>query len=289
MILLTGATGFLGSALLPRLAERDEVVAIHPAQHAPPRTRGVSWIAQDLTAPLSPALPERIDAVVHLAQSRRYREFPEGAVDVHEVNAAATVRLLDYCRRAGGKTFTFASTGGIYAPGRDPVRESDPPRPIDFYATSKLAGERAVEQFRDLLSGHVLRFFFIYGPGQRNMFVPGLIARVREGRAVTLAGVDGIRMNPVYVEDALEAVLATLELRESCTLNVAGPQALSVRQIAQQLGRSLDRDPSFAVGDPQPDLVASTERRDAVIGAARIAPEEGLRLTVEAELARATV
>jgi UDP-glucose 4-epimerase len=281
MILLTGATGFLGSALLPRLAERDEVVAMHPPEHDPPTTRGVSWIAQDLTEPLAPVLPERIDAVVHLAQSRRYREFPEGAVDVHEVNAAATVRLLDYCRRAGGATFTFASTGGIYAPGRDPVRESDQPQPIDFYATSKLAGERAVEQFRSLLSGHVLRFFFIYGPGQRNMFIPGLIARVREGRAVTLAGADGIRMNPVYVEDAVDAVLATLELRESCTLNVAGPEVASVRQIAERIGGLLGSVPSFAIGDLQPDLVASTELRDALVGPPRAGIEDGLRRTTE--------
>ncbi len=287
MVLLTGATGFLGSALLSLLAARDEVLAMHCPGHDPQPVDGARWIAQDLTAPLSPELPDRIDAVVHLAQSRRHREFPDGAVDIHEVNAAATVRLLDYCRRAGATTFTYASTGAVYVPGLEPLRESDVPRPGNFYATSKLAGERAVEQFRRVLCGHCLRFFFIHGPGQRNMFVPGLIARVREGREVALAGPDGVHMNPVYVQDAADAVLATLDLEEPSTLNVAGPEVISVREIAERIGRLVDRSPSFAIGDPGPDLVASTELRDALIGAPRVGFQDGLRRTVEASLSSA--
>jgi UDP-glucose 4-epimerase len=282
MILLTGATGFLGSALLPRLAARDEVLALHCPEHAPRRVDGVRWIAQDLTTPLSPELPDRIDAVIHLAHSRRRREFPDGAVDVYEVNAAATVRLLDYCRRAGGTTFTYGSSGGIYEPGFEPLRESDVPRPGNFYASSKLAGERAVEQFREILCGHSLRFFFIYGPGQRDMFIPGLISGVREGRRVALAGPDGIHVNPVYVGDAADAVLATLDLEAPCTFNVAGPEVVSVRQIAAQIGGLLERVPNFAAGDPRPDYVACTALRDTLVGAAAVGVEEGLRRAVGA-------
>lgn len=280
MVLLTGTTGLVGSALLPRLAARCEVCAVHPPERDPRPADGVRWVAQDLTMPLSAELPEEIDAVIHLAQSRRHREFPEGAIDMHEINAAATVRLLDYCRRAGGTTFTFASTGGVYAPGQAPVREIDALAPGNFYAASKLAGERAVEHFRAALRGHVLRPFFIYGPGQRNMLMPSLIARVREGRSVTLAGSDGIHVNPVYVDDAVDAVLATLDLEESATLNVAGPDTVSIREIAAHIGRLMSRDAIFAVGDPQPDLIASNERRDALVGVPRVGINEGLRFVV---------
>lgn len=280
--LLTGGTGFLGMALLPQLAEHGEVVAMHRPGTSPAAIDGVRWIAQDLAAPLSDELPESIDAVIHLAQSRRYREFPEGAVDVHEVNAAATVRLLDYCRRTGGSTFTYASSGAVYAAGPAPVTEGDVPQPGNFYAVSKLAGEQAVEQFGSLLRAHTLRFFFIYGPGQENMFIPGLIGRVRSGDAVTLAGEDGIHVNPVYVDDAAAAVMATLDLTASRTLNVAGPTVVSVRQIAELAGRELQKEPSFALGDRQPDLVASTEHQVAALGAPAVTFEEGLRRTVEA-------
>jgi nucleoside-diphosphate-sugar epimerase len=280
-VLVTGGGAFLASALLPRLADRHEVVATHTPDSTPPSIDGVRWLPLDLALPLADALPASIDAVLHLAQSRRYREFPEGAVDMYEINAAATVRLLDYTRRAGGRTFTYASSGSVYARAENPLRESDEPRPPEFYATTKLAGERVVEQFRGVLLAHALRPFFIYGPNQRMMMMPGLIARVKEHQDVTLAGPDGIRINPIYVDDAADAMMATLELDESQTLNLAGPDVVSIRQIAELAGRLLDEQPRFAVGDPQPDLIASIERQSEVLGAPQVGFEEGLRRTVE--------
>src|SRR5689334_15070201 len=139
-ILVTGATGFLGQAILPLLAQRDDVVALQRPGSEAPDGNGVRWIAQDLTAPLTGDLPDRIDAVFHLAQSRRYREFPDGAVDVMEVNTMATTRLLDYCRRAGGETFVYASSGAVNGAGPKPISEDDAPAPPNLYGVSKLAG-----------------------------------------------------------------------------------------------------------------------------------------------------
>jgi len=281
-VVVTGGTGFLGSALIELLGRDDEVVALHRPGAEPPAIDGVRWVSQDLAARLDAALPQSCDAVVHLAQSRRYREFPEGAVDVYAVNAAVTVELLDYARRSGAKSFTYASSGAVYASGPEPVREGDAPRPGNFYAASKRAGELAVEQYRSLLNAHVLRFFFIYGPGQRNMFIPGVLARVRDQQEVTLAGADGIRVNPVFVDDAAAAVAATLGLPESATLNVAGPDVVSIREIAEIGGRLLGCAPSFATTDAQPDLVASIDRMRDTVGAPTVGINEGLRRTVEA-------
>jgi UDP-glucose 4-epimerase len=280
-VLVTGGGGFLASALLPRLATRNDVFAVHRPDVEPSPIAGVRWLGLDLALPLAPSLPPAIDAVIHLAQSHRYREFPEGAVDMYEINAAATVRLLDYCRRAGGRAFIYASSGSIYAPGPDPVREDDQPAPPNFYAATKLAGEQAVEQFRGVLRAHVLRPFFIYGPKQRMMMMPGLLSRVREQHDVTLAGPDGIRINPIFVDDAADAVMAMLDVDQSQTLNLAGPDVVSIRQIAEIAGRLLDRTPSFAVGESQQDLIASIERQSETAGAPRVGFEEGLRRTVE--------
>jgi UDP-glucose 4-epimerase len=283
-VVVTGGTGFLGAAVVELLGARgDEVVALVRPGAAPADLPGVRWVEQDLAVPLGTALPERAGAVIHLAQSRRYREFPEGALDVQAVNVTMTVELLDFARRAGAQTFVYASSGAVYTSGPEPVRETDVPRPANFYAASKLAGELAVEHFRALLRAHILRFFFIYGPGQRNMFIPGVLGRIRDGGDVTLAGEDGIRVNPVYVDDAARAVAATLGLAEPATLNIAGPDVLSLRQIAEAGGRLLGREPSFAHTDPQPDLVASIDRMRAAVGAPEVGFEEGLGRTVEAD------
>jgi len=280
-ILISGATGFLGQTVLASLAEMDEVVALHrPGSKPPPVTR-VRWLAQDLAGDLSDSLPIRVDAVVHLAQSRGHRRFPDAAVDVFEVNAAATVRLLDYCLRAGGRTFTYASSGAVYARSSQPVSESDPPRPEGFYAVSKLVGELALEQFRGLLAAHALRFFFIYGPGQRDMLIPGLLDRIRDGRAVSLPAGKGFRVNPVFVEDAADAVIATLALKQGHTVNVAGPDVVSVREIAEQGARMLARSCRFEIGDPAEDLVANISAQCAVLQPPKVGFAEGLRRTVQ--------
>lgn len=279
-VLVTGGGSFLASALLPRLAAGHEVTATHAPGSAPPPIQDVDWLSLDLALPLPETLPEAIDAVIHLAQSRRYREFPEGAVDMYEINAAATVRLLDYALRSGGRTFTYASSGSVYAPGPDPVRETDEPKPPNFYAASKLAGERALEQFRDVLIAHALRPFFIYGPKQPGMMMRGMLNRVRAQEDVTLAGSDGIRINPVFVEDAADAVIRTLALDEPQTLNLAGPDVVSIRQIAEFAGRLLNEAPKFNAGNSQPDLIASIERQSDVLGRPATGFEDGLRRMV---------
>src|SRR5712691_5873081 len=75
-VLVTGAGGFIGRHLVRALGERYRVVAlVRNRADAPENAEAIVF---DLSQPLGDALPPRIDAVVHLAQSRRYREFPEG-------------------------------------------------------------------------------------------------------------------------------------------------------------------------------------------------------------------
>ncbi|MEA2393139.1 MAG: UDP-glucose 4-epimerase [Solirubrobacteraceae bacterium] len=281
--LVTGATGFLGHALLPRLAERGEVVALHRRASDPPKHRGVRWVPQDLSRMREFELPKRTDVVIHLAQSLRYRDHPQGAVDVFEVNAGATVRLLDHCRRTGGTRFVLASTGAVYAPGPEPAREEDRPHPPNFYAHSKLWAEEAAMHYRDEFDVTVLRPFFIYGPGQqRDRFLPGLVARILDGETIRLAGDDGIRLNPVYIDDAVESVLRALELEGSDTLNLAGPDTRSVREIAERAAEALGREPSFERAPPQHDLIASIERLRERVGAPRVFLSEGIARTIAA-------
>jgi nucleoside-diphosphate-sugar epimerase len=288
-LLVTGGTGFTGRELLRALAARgDTVYAVHrPEGPTPDLSAGVEPIAQDLAAPLGPALPERVDAVVHLAQSRRYREFPDGAGDVFEVNAAATARLLEWACTAGADRFVYASSGAVYAPDREPAEESRAPAPTNFYAASKLAGELACEHFRGELRTHVLRFFFIYGPGQEAMFVPGIVERIRAGDEVRLAGEDGIRVNPVYVDDAVRAIVGVLEAPESMTLNVAGPDIVSLRELSEHAARLLGATPRYAVGPAAADVLGAIARLRAAGLEPRVPFAEGLERTIAACTARA--
>lgn len=263
---LTGAAGFLGQALVAALGD---VVAIHRPGTPRPAPESVEL---DLGAPFDRAqLPAQVDSVLHVAQSRQYRDFPGGAVDVMEVNTAATVRLLDYAVAAGARSFVYASSGAAGV------------EPRNFYGASKLMGELAAEQYAGLLAVTSLRYFFIYGPGQEGMMMPGLIGRVGAGQPVTLAGEEGIRINPVYVDDAAAATIAAAGLAESSgVIDVAGPETVSIKDIAETIGRELGTEPQFEHGPAAPDLVADTARMATRLAAPAVPPAEGLRRTIAA-------
>ena len=262
IVLVAGATGFVASHLVPRLVAGGH--AVYAAGHDLQRLaalRGVTPVHWDLAQPAFPeGLPAHVDAVVHLAQANV--PVPDRAVTMFEVNAGSAVRLLDYARRAGASCFVFASTGSVYGGGDRPWREDDPLRGTDFYAASKIAGERAVQAFAPYLGTTILRLFAPYGPGQTGRLVPGLIGRVRNGRAVTLKEGRGPRFNPLYVADLLDVIEQALDSEGHQLVNVGGDEALSVRDMAQILGRVLGREPVLEdqPGEIGGDIVGDTTR-----------------------------
>ena len=107
-VLLTGATGLTGRHVLALLAEDDDVVAVGRRDPPAALAARATWVRHDLAAPIDrAALPERVHAVVHLAQSERYRDFPAGAADVFTVNVAAAAALAGYAVAAGARRFVL--------------------------------------------------------------------------------------------------------------------------------------------------------------------------------------
>lgn len=275
-ILVTGGTGLIGRHLLPELRRDHEVWAIVPREPAR-LPDGVRPLLHDLAEPrLPPGLPSAIHAVVHLAQSPRFRDFPEEARHIFEVNVGSTARLLDWARAVGAERFLYASSGGIYGHGDTGFREDEvrpAGRPLGFYLASKQCGELLVENYAPYLRAAILRFFFAYGPGQRaSMLIPRLVRAVAEGRPVTLQGEHGLRLNPVHVDDAVRAIVRALQLADSQKINIAGPETLTLREIAEAIGAGLGREPVFerdATATPG-HLVGDIERMTRLLGAPRI-------------------
>ncbi len=241
-VLLTGATGLLGSRVVRSLAAEHRVWAI--GRNPPDPPAGVRWIAHDLRRPALPVdLPSRVDVVVHLAQAREFRDFPQRALDVYAVNVGSTALLLDFAVRAGARRFVLASTGSVYANGSDPHGEDEPTDVAacpSFYVASKLAGEALAAGYRPRFTVCVLRPFFMYGHGQDpSMLLPRLVRNIQEGRSIFLDGPEGMRFNPVHVSDAARAVMAALDLADSAVVNIAGPEVLSLRQAVDELSAQL--------------------------------------------------
>jgi UDP-glucose 4-epimerase len=281
-VLVTGATGFVGRALMRRLAAAGHEAI--PVTRGPAEGRGaVRW---DLgTEPAPASLPERIDAIVHAAQARNYRAFPGDAAEMFAVNAAATFALLDYAVRAGASRFCLLSTGTVYEPFDRGLGEDAPLAPTSMLGATKLAAEVIARPYAALFPLAVLRIFTPYGPGQTGRLIPNLIDRVRDGVAVQLsADGHGMRLAPIYVDDLCAMIVAGLDARWSGVFNVAAPQATTIHGVAEAVGRILGVAPWFETGAGAAlDLAPPVDRLGQLFDLETLLPlEEGLRRTVAA-------
>jgi UDP-glucose 4-epimerase len=273
-VLVTGAGGFIGRHLIASLRAHHDVIAV---ARVPTGIGGVGGVDLDLSKKLDEqALPSQIDAVIHLAQSRRYRDFPDGADDVFAVNVDSTLQLLEYARNAGAQTFLFASTGGVYGYGYEKLSETDPVDPLNFYLSSKYAAELLIANYRRFFATIVFRFFFVYGPGQHGMLVPTLIQRVLADETIAIDGDPGVRINPVYVADAVRTFEPALNLGRSGLFNIAGDEELTLTDLVQAIGEVTGRKPQIEYGDATTagDLVGDNTQMREVLG---VRPETMLR------------
>lgn len=274
-ILVTGASGFVGRHLLSRFSappasEQLALTAVSrrvPSIPAPP----VRWTAADLSVSgWTAALPdEDFDAVVHLAQSRHHREFPAHAVDIFTVNVRSTFELAEWAVRHRVQRFVFASTGNVYRTGNGVHHEEDCCEPDTMYGVSKFSAELLLKPFSSLMHVLVLRLFGVYGPGQADAMLPGVIQRFLAGEEIVLAGNLGVEFNPIYVDDcstAIAQLLAAPVQPGYQVLNVGGLETVDLGQVAQLLETLTRKKARIRVtADAPRHLVGSIDRLRSAI------------------------
>ena len=281
-ILVTGATGLIGSNLLEPLAEIFNVHAISRSE-INDEIANIKWHHIDLKDDFDvKLLPSDIEAIIYLAQSEDFRDFPTKALDIFEINTVKLLKLLDYGREVGVKKFIYASTGGVYGNRQNSFSEQEELLATGengFYVTSKLCSEVLADNYKQFMDIVILRLFFVYGKMQKSsMLIPRLITNVRENNLISLQGSNGIFMNPIHVSDSVSSVLAALKLKGSHKINVAGPEVLSLKAICELIGNKVGIQPIFE-HDMQSlprHLVADTTNMTRLLVIPRRSMSEGL-------------
>jgi nucleoside-diphosphate-sugar epimerase len=248
-IVLTGATGFIGSALRRAFAGRRDIIAIARGG-ASDDVPGTTWTSGDLSTPSSIAWPEGADTLIYAAQSRRYRDVPAGCGDMVDVNVRGLTALLDAGERSGLRRVVLLSTANVYARCEDLIREEAEIAPASFYAHTKRIAELVLEANASRLDCTILRLFTVYGAGQRDALVPRLIEKVERGEAVRIGPRGGLLLSPIYVDDVCDAIDRALDqpIEPRCrALNVGGADAVTMRQLGSVIGEVVSRPPVFEI------------------------------------------
>lgn len=257
MLLLTGATGMLGSRLLDRLLAEGSAVRclVRDPRRLGSRRVRVQIALGDLADPPSFRNALRgVDTVVHLAST--LRDQPSGSIE--ELCGIATWRMVQAAQRAGAERFLFLSVLGASTHHRSRI----------FRA--KALAEQAVREAE--LDSLVFASSLIYAPGDRWM---RLLERLSLLPAVPMPGNGRAQLEPIWVDDVVECIVAALGSPGIATSNggpggdvrfeLAGPQSITSREVARLMLRALER-PRPVLPVPAP-FVARTLRTLTAIGA----------------------
>jgi nucleoside-diphosphate-sugar epimerase len=261
-VLITGATGRIGSRLVPRLLQQGvkiRALARDPGRATELAERAADVIEGDLRDGEAVARSlDGVNAVVHLAAAFRGVAEEEALA----VNETATVELARTCVEAGVRRFLYASTNLVYGPGRGrPAREDDEPHPdraYGVYPQTKVTAEKALRALagESALDLRVLRLAFVYGDGD-----PHLSEALRWAREWPAHK----RLHLVHHADVAQAFRRALRADglEGATFNIADDAPVSTAEV---LG--LNDEPmapeaaSRELDDPWEGIVDTTRARD---------------------------
>jgi UDP-glucuronate 4-epimerase len=259
LALVTGGAGFIGSHLVRNLLASGHGVTVlddfndyyDPAlkRENAAAAAGATFIEGDIRdeRALARAFEAGPDAVVHLAARAGVRPSLEQPDLYASVNISGTFALLEACRRAGVRKFVFASSSSVYGDAEQvPFREDlADPRPVSPYGVTKQAGEQAVRLYHRLhgFRTSALRFFTVYGPGQRpDMAIHKFARLILDGKDVPIFGDGTTRRDYTYVDDAVGGILGALKRDDGFEVyNIGESRTVELSELVALIEKNLGK------------------------------------------------
>ena len=243
-LLVTGACGYKGSVLVPKLLAAGHRVTAFDVQwfgNELPTHDLLTVIAGDVRDIHSVPL-EGVDAIIHLAS---VANDPCGDLDPRltwEISALATMRLADQAVRKGVRQFIYASSGSVYGVKDEPeVTEDLEPEPLTEYNKTKMVAERVLLSYADQMAVQIVRPATVCGVSPRmrlDVSVNMLTMQALTNGRITVFGGDQVRPN-IHIDDITDLYVFLLERPGITGVFNAGFENVSIREIAERVARSI--------------------------------------------------
>ncbi|HYI96617.1 MAG TPA: NAD-dependent epimerase/dehydratase family protein [Bryobacteraceae bacterium] len=255
--LVTGGAGFIGSHLVSRLLASGyrvtvldnfdpfyaEAIKLHNIQDhlANPM---YTLVRADIRSAdeLRFKLRDSYDVIVHLAAKAGVRPSIEHPLLYQETNVAGTQNLLEFAKERKILKFVFASSSSVYGVNpRVPWQESDPVLlPISPYASTKVSGELLGHTYSYLYGIQFigLRFFTVYGPGQRPDLAIHKFARLmQEDRTIPIFGDGSMKRDYTFVEDTVDGIVGAMSYDKTRyeVVNLGNDRTVTLMELIRSL------------------------------------------------------
>jgi nucleoside-diphosphate-sugar epimerase len=246
-ILVTGATGFLGTALVTELVKQQQPVRIlaRDAEKAHAQFGdAVAVITGEVTdqRQVQQAV-DGITTIYHLVGRLYHPSVPTELY--YQTHVEGTRVLLEACRgQSQLRRIVHCSTTGVHGvTGNTPAAEDAPYAPTNPYEVTKLESELLALKFhREYgLPVSVVRPGLVYGPGDLHLL--GFFSSIRKGLFRVIAGGKAL-LHPIYIDDMTAAFLLCGERTEAIgrSYNIAGERPVTIRELATAIAHSLDKE-----------------------------------------------
>jgi dTDP-4-dehydrorhamnose reductase len=263
-ILVTGAEGMVGSAVLPELSARGH--ALVPADLRPTQPATLALDVRDAAAVARAIAAARPDRVIHLAAETDVDRCEQDPRHAYDSNAVATEHLVAACRRAGARLL-YVSTAAVFD-GRKPTAyvETDAPEPVNVYGRTKLAGEYAVRRAAGPFQ--IVRASWMVGGLERDKKFVAKILQLLETRHELTVVTDKIG-SLTFTNNLARGIATLLETDHAGIFHMANHGTCSRYQVAEKIVELLGRtdvtirpvtSDAFPLPAPRPDSEALENR-----------------------------
>jgi UDP-glucuronate 4-epimerase len=272
--LVTGGAGFIGSNLIKELLEQNDIkitcidnfdpfykrslkeLNLAPIKDHPHFLLLEIDLAQTSVTELAAKLKKPVDVIIHLAAKAGVRPSIADPISYQQTNILGTQILLDFAVQQKVKQFVFASSSSVYGINEKlPWKEEEQLMPISPYAMTKLAAEMAGHVYHKLhgIRFMALRFFTVYGPGQRpDLAIHKFIKAIVNEQPITVYGDGSTGRDYTFVDDIVQGIISAVEYTRTPfqIINLGNHYSVSLKELITAIEKVTGKK---AIIDRQPE------------------------------------
>ena len=258
--LITGGAGFIGSNLVKNLLDTHRDIRITcidnfdpfysiqqkqfniAAYEDDPRFTLIKMdLGKTSCNELLSNISDHIDVIIHLAAKAGVRPSIENPMAYQQSNVIGLQNLLEFAREKKVPQFVFASSSSVYGINDHfPWKEDEKLMPISPYAMTKLSGEMLGHVYSKLYGIRfiALRFFTVYGPGQRpDLAIHKFTKALLSNQPIMMYGNGDTSRDYTYVDDIVEGIKSAIQYSKSGfeIINLGNHYAISLKQLISML------------------------------------------------------
>ncbi|MGP8011954.1 MAG: SDR family oxidoreductase [Halobacteriota archaeon] len=249
-VIVTGGLGFIGSHLVEKLVEDNDVAIID--NQSTGKNENVSHLTSDKLKIIKgdirtlnlAAIFEDYEYVFHQAALPSVPRSIKDPLASHEANITGTLRVLVAAKNAGIQKVVYASSSSVYGDTAElPKREDMPVNPLSPYAVTKMAGEFYCKVFHEIygLPTISLRYFNVFGPRQDPLsqyaaVIPRFITAILNDSSPIIYGDGQQSRDFTFVKHVVDANVLACESKKTGTFNVACGRSVSINELVALIG-----------------------------------------------------